>query len=183
MSFQVSDRSGSPVNTPLWDPGYRLGAIGATLAATPTDFITLAGAAGVVVRVKSIKLNGVATANGNMPVQLIRRSAVDTGGTSTTPTLVKMDTNDAAASAVLTLYTANPTVGTAVGTLASTRINFSTTATGSVVANQGWDFTWRGDKPIVLRGATDLLAINFNGAAVPAGGLLDWEIAWEEGSN
>src|SRR5712692_8135408 len=180
MALQAKDATGANQNLPLYiDSTYSLGAIGATLAATPTDFIVLQGSATRVVRVKHIAFNGVATANGNMPVQLVRRSAAAAGGTATTPAPIRHDiTNDATpATAVLQLFTANPTtVGAVVGTLRATRINFSVTATGAVVATQALDFTTRGDKPIVLQGVADFLAINFNGAAVPAGGLLDWEI-------
>src|SRR5216684_7916632 len=108
MSFQVADKSGNLVNTPLYDPGYRYAVVGITPAATPTDVLVIQGAAGIVTRIKSIKLNGVATANGNMPVQLIRRSAANTGGTSTAPVPGKVDSGDAAAAtSVLSQYSAN----------------------------------------------------------------------------
>lgn len=183
MALVIKDGNGVAQNLPNYDPGYRYAVLGITPAATPTDVLVIQGAAGIVTRIKSIKLNGVATANGNMPMQLIRRSAANTGGTSTAPVPGKADTNDAAPASVLTQYSANPaSLGAAVQTLAGSRLNFATTATGSVVANQGWDFAVRMEKPITLRGASDFLAINLAGAAVPAGGLLDLEVAFEEGS-
>ena len=84
-----------------------------------------------------------------------------------------------AATAVLALYTVNPTgLGTAVGNVGAKRLflNVSTAQEDQAV----WDFSTRQDKALVLRGTTDILALNFGGAAVPAGGVLDFEIEWEE---
>jgi hypothetical protein len=43
-----------------------------------------------------------------------------------------------------------------------------------------WDFSTRQDKALILRGTTDFIAINGNGATVPAGGAIDYEIEIEE---
>ena len=163
---------------------YRYASIGNTPAATPTDLFTINGSATKTVRVKSIKLNGVATAAGNMPVALIRRSTADTGGTVTNPTPIKHDTlNDANATASLGLYTANPAaLGTVIGTngiIAAQRLFFAVTATGQPFPTV-FDFATRMDKALILRGAADQLAVNLQGAAVPAGGVVDIEIEWEE---
>jgi hypothetical protein len=158
---------------------YRYASLGSTPAATPTDLLTLAGSGTKTVRVKTIKVSGLATTAGQIPVSLVRRSAVNTGGTSTNPTAIKHDINDAAATAVLALYTVNPTgLGTAVGNVGAKRLflNVSTAQEDQAV----WDFSTRQDKALVLRGTTDILALNFGGAAVPAGGVLDFEIEWEE---
>jgi len=151
-----------------------------TPAATPTDFLTIAGAAGKIIRVKSLMLAGVATSASNILIDLIRRSAANTGGTTVPITGRSHDTADGAASAVLAYYTANPSgLGTAVGTLHSARLNLAPAANGSIDRLQ-WQFTWVNDKAIVLRRATDILAINLKGAAWPAGGALDIDLEWTE---
>ena len=43
-----------------------------------------------------------------------------------------------------------------------------------------WDFATRQDKAMILRGSTDYLMINLNGAAIPSGGVFDFEIETEE---
>lgn len=158
---------------------YRYASLGNTPAATPTDILTLAGSATKTVRVKTVKVSGLATTAGQMPVALVRRSAANTAGTLTNPAAVKHDINDAAATAVVALYTANATgLGTAVGNVGAKRLflNLSTGQEDQAV----WDFSTRQDKALVLRGVSDILAINLGGAAVPAGGVLDFEIEWEE---
>jgi hypothetical protein len=49
-------------------------------------------------------------------------------------------------------------------------------AAGEVV----WDFTLRNSKALVLRGTSEGIAINWNGAAVPSGTSLTIEIEWVE---
>jgi hypothetical protein len=43
-----------------------------------------------------------------------------------------------------------------------------------------WDFCQNEDKAIVLRGVAENVCVNFAGAAVPAGGVLDFEVELEE---
>lgn len=158
---------------------YRYASLGNTPAATPTDVLTITGSVTKTVRIKRIAVSGLATTAGQMPVTLIRRSAANTGGTSTAPTPIKHDTNDAAGTAALALYSANPTtLGTTVGNLGAKRLflNVSTAQEDQVV----WDFSTRQDKALVLRGTSDILAINLGGATVPTGGVLDFEIEYEE---
>mgnify|MGYP001615091007 FL=1 len=153
--------------------------------ATPTDVVQIQGSATRTCRIKRIKIGGVATAAGNMPVQLIRRSVADSGGgTVLTPvTAGKADINDPAATAVVsTIGTANPgSLGTQVGgILRNDRVQMSAASTGVAANDVIWDFSTRFDKACVLRGLADFICINLNGAAIPAGGVLDLEIEMEE---
>ncbi len=150
-----------------------------TPAASPTDIFKIAGSATKVIRITRISIGGIATTAGYLKIALVRRSTAGSGGTATNPAALKHDTSDAAASATLTLYTANPTVGTAVGTLHASRVFLPlVTATGS--APLVWDFTNRNEEAIVLRGTTDILAINGVADTVPAGGVLDIDVTWIE---
>lgn len=148
--------------------------------ATPTDVVVIQGSATAVVRIKRIKITGQATAQGSLPVQLIRRSAVYTtigSAVLTAVTAGKYDTNGSAATAVVsTVGTANfTTVGTAVATLEVGRLGMSALGTGTAGDGQRvfWDFDEDANEPLVLRGVADVLAINLNGAALPSGGVID----------
>lgn len=157
---------------------YKYSSLGNTPAATPTDIFTITGSASKTIRITKIVVSGLATTAGQLNPLLVRRSAANTGGTSTAPTPLKRDTNDVAASATLALYTANPTVGTAVGTLDSCRL-FLALATATPDACR-FEFGVNNDKMLILRGTSDILAINFAGAAVPAGGIVDIDVEWVE---
>ena len=165
---------------------YRYSSLSVTPVATPTDFLFIQGSASKTIRIKRIKLSGVATANGNMPVQLIRRSTLFTtqgSATFTSVTAGKHDVNDASATAnVAFVQTANFTsVGTAVGgNIAADRLQML--AVGSAIGSSSltWDFSTRQDKALILRGTSDIVYINFNGSAIPTGGVVDFEIETEE---
>lgn len=157
---------------------YSYASFANTPAATPTDILTLTGSASKTIRVTRIAIGGIAGTAGYLKIAVLRRSTANSAGTSTAPTAMKHDTNSDAASGVLALYTANPTTGTLVGVLHAGRVFLPlVTATGS------YQWVWeagRDEQAIVLRGATDILAINGQGDTVPASGVLDLDITWVE---
>lgn len=155
-----------------------------TPVAAPTDGIMIQGSATRTLRVKRITLGGVATANGNMPAVLIRRSTqFTTQGTAvfTPVTPGKYDSGDAAATGVVsTIGTANITsLGATPTNLRYGRLFLPTTATGTP-SPLNWEYARNQDKALILRGITDFVFINFNGATVPAGGVIDFDIQIEE---
>jgi hypothetical protein len=159
---------------------YGLFVAGLAPAATPTDVIVLQGSATKVIRLKSIMIAGTATAAANVIAYLIRRSTANTGGTSTTPAGVLRDTGSDAVTATVRQYSANPSgLGTAVGTIDGGRLNLAPAANGSI-DRLLFQYTWQMDQAMVLRGASEFLALNFNGAAWPAGGVLDISLMWTE---
>ncbi len=156
---------------------YSVGIIGFTPVATPTDFWQLVGSATKVVRVLRISISGFATAAISEDIQLIRRSTATTGATPTAPAIAQHDSNDAAPTAVVNSLAANGALGTGAGTLRAQKLNLGATgAAGTIV----WDFTTRNSKGIVLRGVAQQVALNWNGAAVPAGTLLDIDVEFTE---
>lgn len=167
-------------------PCYRANVLDFTPVATPTDALIIQGSATKTIRIKRIRISGVATAQGNMPVQLARRSSAGTPGSAvlTGLTAVKHDSNDAAATAVIsTVGTANyTTLGTLVGIVGVGRISMPAVSTGA--AGDGafitFDFCRDQEKAFILRGTSEFLNVNLNGAAVPAGGKLDFSAVWEE---
>lgn len=159
-------------------PTYNAGVVAFTPIATPTDIWKIAFVTNVV-RVTRISISGMATAAATVDIQLIRRSTANTGGTTTTITASKNDANDGAPSATVMYYSAgaNPTTGTSAGIVRAEKLNLGAAgAAGKIV----WDFSTRNSKGILLRTAAQELVINWGGAAVPAGTVLDIDVEWTE---
>jgi fibronectin-binding autotransporter adhesin len=126
------------------------------------DFWVLSGSATKTVRVRKIWISGSSTAAQNVDLQIIKRSTANTGGTSTTPTCVPLDSGNDAGTAMVRAYTAVSTEGTPVGTVWAGNHYFSivtATATSMVAPVLLIDFTEDGCQPVVLRGVAQSLAI------------------------
>ncbi len=156
---------------------YSAGIISLSLAATATDFFTIFGSGTKTVRVTNIEVYGMATAAATVDLQLLRRSTANTSGTSSTPTSILHDTSNAAATAALTIYTANPTLGTSVGLVRASKLNLGAAGSAGSVK---WTFGTKNDQALVLRGATQGLCLNWNAQAVPSGTLISTFIEWVE---
>jgi hypothetical protein len=164
--LQNSDRAIGVYSSPSLKATYSAVINGLAVAATATDIFTIKGSGTKTVKVTQISISGVAGTAITVPVDLLLRSTADTGGTSTTPTLVKHDSTNAAATAVVNAYTVNPTTGTLVGSIRSERVTFPLTAVAP--AKTVYDFGVGPSQPIVLRGAAEQLCINLNAATVSA---------------
>lgn len=156
---------------------YGGGILGFTLAATPTDILTIQGAANKIVRIKSIIINGNSLSLAAYPISLIRRSTVHTGGTSTVITAGKHDTSDPNSAAVLRYFTANPTPGTTVATLHIGRV---IAASASNLDRLPFQYAWQNDKAILLNGASEFLAINMGATALAGATTMDIDVLWTE---
>lgn len=153
-------------------------------AATATDVFTITGSASKTVYVHKVTVTGNRTAHSQDLVVLIKRSTANSGGTSSTLTEVAYDSDNAAATAVIRSYTANPTLGTAVGEVYSRRVSFPVQTPSNAQGNGGavvpWEWTYTSiGQPIVLRGTSQVLAINLNGVTI-AGGNIQCSIEWSE---
>lgn len=152
-----------------------------TPAATGTDVVVLTGSATKVVRVTKVSIVGTATAASIYDHYLIKRTAANTGGTSTTPTPAKSDSNDPSPSATVKLYSANPSALGAGITVEANKTYLSASATpGAAALPTVYTFGTRNDKAIVLRGTSESIAWNFGGQAVPSGASLYMSIEWTE---
>ena len=160
---------------------FRYAAQDITPVATATDVLTLSGSASKVIRVTKVSVVGTATAASIYDFYLIKRTAANTGGTSTSPTASKSDSNDAAQSGTLRLYSANPSALGAGTTAEANKTYLSASSSpGAAALPVVYTFGVRGDKAIVLRGTSESLAFNFNGQAVPSGTQLYMQIEWTE---
>lgn len=155
-----------------------------TPAASTTDVFTLYGSASKTVKILRIDFNNTCTtASGSFTdkIFLIKRSSAPTGGTATTLTAVPLDSSNAAATATnVKAFTANPTVGGTVGTLAQCALYGMISSQNNLPSANIFDHKLTG-QPIVLRGTAEGVAINFAGTA-PAGGtpLLGVTFTWTE---
>jgi hypothetical protein len=152
---------------------YSFSITGLVAAATPTDILAIVGSATKTVRITRLEVTATQTTAAIRDILLIKRSAANTGGTSTVQTLVPHDSNNAAATCSVLAYTANPTaLGAAVGQVRAKKIAINT-ATAAVTVDQAiWEFGTRPAQAIVLRGVAQVLSINLNGVS-STGSLFD----------
>ncbi len=166
-------------------PTYRASTIIPLVAAVTVNvpFFNIIGSASKTVTIKRIAISGATlTAVGYFTVNVVRLSSASSGGTSTTLVNVQMDTNDPAATAVVKAYTAAPTSGALVGTIATNRCLWqSTTAVGTSIPR---DYLFEfGDMPetkgIRLRGVSQEMALLFP-VVLASAGTLSVDIEWTE---
>lgn len=150
-----------------------------TPPATPTDMVTITGSATKTIRIRRVELSTTQTTAGINTFFLVKRSTANSAGTSSSATAVPHDSNNAAATATVLSYTANPTLGTAVGNVRGTKL-LTPAATSLAQAPYEWDFDGPLGQSIVLSGTSQVLALNFNGAALPAGLSVNCTITWTE---
>jgi len=155
-----------------------------TPPATPTDMATIFGSASKTIYVTGVSITTTQTTAGINRIYLIKRSAVNTGGTSAAPTIVPYDSNSAAATATVLSYTVNPAgLGASVGNIAVQNVNSPILSTGIATLQQdmyGRCVSFELATPIILRGVAQGLCLNFNGAALPAGLSVIANFVWTE---
>ena len=153
----------------------------AAAAASGTDFLTLTGAANKVCRVLRAGFTATATSAAAAPIVAIRRTTANTGGTAQALTAVPRDNfRSPPASASAQSYTANPTLGSTTGgggTIMSKKAGI-TAATGAPVEIV-FEFASPGNKPVTLRGPTDVFALNLNSGSYTGISVDAW-VEWTE---
>lgn len=157
---------------------YTAVATGLTPASSPTDFLTLTGSATKTIRVVRAECTGVATAAGTNEIRAVKRSTANSGGTASTLTAAPLDSNLSAASAVAKSYTANPTTGTLVGNIGSALFTAGTTAAAASPAL--FTFGVGANYPVVLRGTSQVFALNGAATSFGSGTSLSCAVTWQE---
>ena len=146
-----------------------------------TDALVLSGSATKTVRVTRIAYSADATAAGSLDFYFFKRTTADTGGTSSVPAAVQMDSRDPAPTASAKLYSANPSaLGTGVLLSGSHYAMPAASSTGYPISQFSEDFGSHNERSLVLRTASEALAVNFNGQTIPAGTNLYLTIEWTE---
>lgn len=125
----------------------------AVVGAASGDVVEIIGSATTIVLVLEVDIMEPST---QRLFTFVKRSTAATGGTSANATLVPLDSTDAAATAVVKNYSADPTEGAAVGTILRKTLGTAQTI------QQNW--VDGGGEPVVLRGVAQTLCINVDGA-------------------
>lgn len=171
-------------NIPYKVRTYSVGSTGLVPVASATDVFTITGSGTTTVRIKEISISGTQTTASRRAILLIKRSTANSGGTSSTLTIAPLDSDSAAATAVVRTYTANPTLGTSVGTLRAEMGTFPVAtpnnAQGATTLNKvTWTFGQDDSEVPTLRGTSQVLSLNLN-AVSWTGGSLSVYVQWTE---
>lgn len=161
-----------PVTTPSAE--FFAATVPFTPGATPQDVFTITGGTRPV-RVIGAGISTMQTTAGVNSWGLLKRSTANTGGASATVAAVPKSGSQAA-TAVARRYTANPTAGNLVGAAWTGRLASPAPATaGMGLAEKVCD-----NLNISLADINEVLAFNFNGAALPTGLSVSAWFAWVE---
>lgn len=150
---------------------------------TPTDLFSLAGSATKKIRLVHAELSGTATTSTSSDVLLVKRSTANTGGTPTTITPVKHDTQTpgGACTATIATYGSAPTLGTLVGAVKDAQLTLPPAASSTpALTYLPWDFGTHNEEPVALNGTAENVGLNFQGVAWPAGGKISVSLTWSE---
>lgn len=170
-------------------PHYRASGTFTPATASALTMIKLTGSATKTVRVTRVMVGGTATGMAAPVFKLIRVSALGAGGTAVNPTVAKLDTGAAAATAVATHYTTTVLAAdtTSEGALCHCIVGMPITAVPTTTSpEQTMIFPERGagalgGQAIVLRGTTEILAVtNVSPANLAAGTVLTYTLEWRE---
>lgn len=158
---------------------YRIGASFAPIASATAPSFSITGSASKTIRITRIRLSATAATGGAADISLFRFSALS-GGTSASQTAGKLDTTDAAATAVVNTWSVAATTATkAGGTLCAERYEIVTAAVTVLPQVVEWDFgEVPGGRSLVLRGTSDFVGILFSAiGTTPASDI--W-VEWTE---
>ncbi len=167
---------------------YSAAFIGLVPPASATDTICLAGSATKTVKLTGVRLSGSAATLITVPITLIRRASVATGGTAALTTanpannISPRDTNNATATAVPISYTAVPTITDSSPTyLDSASLTIPVTSAGTVSEPLVFDYSPVQTllQPVTLRGVAQQVCLNFNTVSISSG-LLNGSLTWTE---
>lgn len=165
--------------------------IGLVPAASATDLVCISGSSSKTIRVQSMKFSGSAGTTLSLPITILRRASLDTGGTaaSTTAnpanTIGKRDLTNATATATLVSYTANPTINDTSPTYidsAQWAVSLTTMATVSIPAVFDWakDTENMVQPPMIAAGSTAVqICANLNATSISSG-VITGSITWTE---
>ncbi len=158
-----------------------------TPASSPQDMIQFAGSSTKVCKVRRVRLfTYTNSAESTNEWYLIKRSKANTGGTTTTaPTAVSLDSGNAAVTAAVTLYTANPSNTGTSGNVTVATVVTPLLGASSFYVPPFYDLFVADEsvQPITLRnnsGDQEVLCLNFGGVSLPSGMKVKLEIIWTE---
>jgi hypothetical protein len=166
--------------TPSGKPTYRCAFTALNVGTGATTVLAqITGSATKVVKVTKVAVSGTeATAAAYHNIQLVKSSTAISGGTPSAGTNIPLDSGFGAATVTTQGFTAAPTAGTPVGTIAAKKIFLPITGTAANgVGLAEWDLS---KYPVVLHGVAQSLDIKSNSETPANAPLLDIEIEWTE---
>jgi hypothetical protein len=172
---------------------YSSAFFGLVPGASATDVVCIAASATKTVRVQRITIGGTGTAI-SLPIQLVRRASLDTGGTAGTTTanpgvttqITSRDTGlatNASASATLISYTAVPTINDSSPVYVdSALLGVVATTVGTPTPLTVFDYAYAIEDnlqvPTLAKGSTQQICVNFGGVSTTSS--LTGQITWTE---
>jgi hypothetical protein len=149
---------------------YRYAAVTQTFYSTAAAvLLEIVGSATMTVRVKKILLWAQCATKYFAELTLGRATAISASGGATALTAGKMDKNDPAATATVNIYTAAALSGTGFTPFDARILGISPPSTSMIAQPAIWDFCLNNDKPLILRGASDVIEIYNNTTGLGAG--------------
>jgi hypothetical protein len=162
-----------------WKVTYSAAISNLVPATTAGDCFVLQASATKLARLVRVLVSGTATTATTLDVTLVKRSTLDTAGTSTSPAMVPHDSADGAATAVVKAYTVAPTAGTLVGILRSAKLLLAVPAATGGGPQILWEFGNLAEKqPLLRSGTTHCYAVTIN--AIPTGGSMNIAMEFTE---
>lgn len=167
---------------------YSAVSIGLVPAASATDIFCISGGTTKNISIKRMSISGTAGTLVTAPFTLLRRVSLNTGGTAATTTALPVASpnfsTDPASTAVLTAYTANPTIVDASPLYFRTAtLSLNTTAALVAAPRLVWEFgeavgTFSRGLDI-LKNTAQQVCVNLNAVSVTSG-LINIDITWVE---
>jgi hypothetical protein len=157
---------------------YSASAVMVPVTGANTDLIQIIGSATKTVRVTKITFAAtIATTAETWGIYINKNSAANTGGTAVAPTVVPLDSGDAAGTAVVSHYTTAPTVGAAVGPIMA--LKYTALIAPAQTVQLVLEFGTLGKCP-VLRGVAEALCVNVTGVTTGHAASVAYTVEWTE---
>ena len=164
-------------------PAYSAFTASFSVAVAATDIFYIAGSTTKTIKISRLFYSAQQTAAAPEIISLRKRSTANTAGTAVATTKVPLDSTMPAATALVQHYTANPTVGTAIGSIWFGRVDIVALATSPLTGGflgVEIDFLKIFGSPVILRGVAEGLSICHDTAAVGAGLVAHCGVIWTE---
>jgi hypothetical protein len=161
-------------------PTFRSGAAGQTFYSTAAAVLMeIVGSATKTVRIKKIVMWAQCATKFFTELQLLRSTSVSGSGAANVGAIGAHDLNDPAATAVINYYTAAATYGSGHTVMGARYMGIMAPAATNIAMPITWDFCVNNDKPLILRGAGDVIQI-YNTILTLGSGTYGYEVEWEE---
>jgi hypothetical protein len=180
-SKRISDLNPPPYARGFGNQTYRVVVADFSPASAATDVLVIQGSATKTIRITHIEVTADATVAAVIGLYEYKRIAANTGGTSTLQTAIPMDSTNSAATATVSLYTANPSA-LGSGALIAAELYELPAVAGNSSISPPWvlPFEGRNTQAAVLHGAAESLAFSLKGATLPAGLSVHITVEWTE---